>query len=129
EQIILSSTVTAQYLQENYPNDRIWPLGDAGLEEELRSYGLYIAATPEEASWVVITLHESVTYHDLNMAFRAVRHGAKIIATNEDKMFPTEDGDCIDVAGMIGAIVHSTGQEVSYVMGKPYATMANAALR
>lgn len=129
EQIILSSTVTAQYLQEHYPHDPVWPLGDAGLEEELRSYEIAIAQKPEEAKWVVITLHESVTYHDLNMAFRAVRHGAKIIATNEDKMFPAEDGDSIDVAGMIGAIVHATGQGVSLVMGKPSALMASAALR
>jgi len=129
EQIILSSSVTAQYLSEHHPEDLIWPLGDAGLEEELCSYGLHIASTPNEAQWVVITLHESLTYHDLNMAFRAVRSGAKMIATNADRMFPAEDGDCIDVAGMIGALVYSTGQKVSLVMGKPSTMMANAALR
>ncbi|MCR8658824.1 HAD-IIA family hydrolase [Paenibacillus endoradicis] len=128
EQIVLSSTVTARYLREHYPQDAIWTLGDAGLAEELRSHKLVIAEKPEQAKWLVITLHESLTYEDLNMAFRAVRGGAQIIATNEDRMFPTEAGDCIDVAGMIGAIVYATGVEVTKVMGKPSTIMADTAL-
>jgi len=128
DQILLSSTVTARFLQEHYPQQAVWPFGDPGLEEELRSYGINVASAPELAQWLIITLHESLTYEQLNQAFRAVRHGAGIIATNEDKMFPTEAGDCIDVAGMIGAIVHATGVSVSHVMGKPSTLMAHAAL-
>jgi arabinose operon protein AraL len=128
EQIILSSTVTARYLQQHDKDALIWALGDPGLKEELQSYGLMIADRPEEAKWLVITLHETLTYQDLNMAFRAARSGARIIATNEDKMFPGDGGPCIDVGGMIAAIVHTTGQEVELVMGKPSTIMADAAL-
>jgi len=128
ERIVLSSTVTARFLQQHYPGEAVWPFGDAGLEEELRSHDILIADQPEHAKWLVITLHENLNYKELNQAFRAVRHGARIIATNEDRMFPTEAGDCIDVAGMIGAIVHATGVPVSHVMGKPSTIMANAAL-
>ncbi|RXZ81516.1 HAD-IIA family hydrolase [Paenibacillaceae bacterium] len=128
EQIILSSTVTAQYLQQHYPDSPIWALGDPGLREELASFQLKLARLPEEAEWLVITLHETLSYTDLNLAFRAVRSGARIIATNADKMFPGDEGDCIDVAGMIGAIVHTTGKEVELVMGKPSSIMAEAAL-
>ena len=128
DQIILSSTVTAKYLLGEDKDAPIWPLGDPGLKQELQSFGLRIAERPEEARWLVITLHETLTYQELNMAFRAVRHGARIIATNADRMFPGDDGDCIDVASMIGAIVHSTGQEVELVMGKPSLRMAEAAL-
>lgn len=126
--IVLSSTVTALFLRQNYNGEAVWPFGDEGLEEELRSHGIPIAPVPELAKWLVITLHESLTYADLNLAFRAVRHGASIIATNADRMFPTEAGDCIDVAGMIGAIVHATGEKVSHVMGKPSKIMADFAL-
>jgi arabinose operon protein AraL len=128
EEILLSSTVTARYLQKREPGCSVWVLGDKGLADELQVAGLALARTPEKADWLVITLHETVTYRDLNQAFRAVRHGAKIIATNADKTFPGDDGDCIDVAGMIGAIVSSTGQEVEIVIGKPSAIMAEAAL-
>jgi arabinose operon protein AraL len=128
EQIILSSTVTAQYLLRHDKDAPLWTLGDIGLMEELQSYGLKMAVCPEEAKWLVITLHEMLTYQDLNQAFRAVRSGARIIATNEDKMFPGDGGQCIDVGGLIAAIVHTTGQEVELVMGKPSTIMAEAAL-
>lgn len=126
--IVLSSTVTAHFLQQHYTGEAVWPFGDSGLEEELRSHHIPIADVPESARWLVITLHESLTYRELNLAFRAVRNGASIIATNNDRMFPGEEGDCIDVAGMIGAIVHATGESVAHVMGKPSALMAHTAL-
>lgn len=129
DEIILTSTVTAQYLKSAHPEDSAWVLGDKGLREELSSVGVALAEKPEESDWLVITLHENLTYIELNHAFRAVRHGARIIATNADKSFPRDDGECIDVAGMIGAIVATTGKEAELVMGKPSAYMANAALQ
>ncbi|WP_373232599.1 HAD-IIA family hydrolase [Cohnella sp.] len=128
EEIILTSTVTAKYLRRFDPHCKAWLLGDDGLHEEMTSIGVEIAARPEEADWLVITLCENLTYKELNRAYRAVRHGAKIIATNEDKTFPGDDGDSIDVAGMIGAIVHATGADVSVVIGKPSQYMSDAAL-
>jgi len=128
EQIVLSSTVTARFLQSYYKKDLIWTLGDNGLAEELQSHGLQLADEPELADWLVITLHEQLTYHDLNQAFRAARAGARIIATNEDRSFPRDDGECIDVAGMIGAVTNASGRAVDLVMGKPSMIMAEAAL-
>ncbi|GFN30189.1 HAD-IIA family hydrolase [Paenibacillus xylaniclasticus] len=128
EEIVLSSTVTARYLLDREPDSRVWTLGDDGLREELASCGIMHAERPEAADWLVITLHETLTYRDLNEAFRAVRHGARIIATNEDRSFPGAEGDQIDVAGMIGAITASTGAKVEVVVGKPSAYMAEAAL-
>ncbi|MBD2868873.1 HAD-IIA family hydrolase [Paenibacillus arenilitoris] len=129
EEILLSSTVTANFLSAYYSSSPVWTLGDAGLREELAAAGLAMADKPESAEWLVITLHETLTYKELNDAFRAVRSGARIIATNADKTFPGDEGDSIDVAGMIGAIVSSTGKEVELVIGKPSSIMAEAALR
>ncbi|MCD9025808.1 HAD-IIA family hydrolase [Cohnella silvisoli] len=129
DEIVLSSTVTAAYLRRIDPECKAWPFGDEGLKEELSLAGVHIADRPEEADWLVITLFENLTYADLNRAFRAVRHGARIIATNDDRTFPGDDGDSIDVAGMIGAIVNATGQSVSIVIGKPSPFMSDAALQ
>ncbi|ABO67149.1 MULTISPECIES: HAD-IIA family hydrolase [Geobacillus] len=129
EEIILSSTVTAQFLREHYPLCQVWTLGDKGLREELRLHQVRLAAVPEEADFLVITLHETMTYQDLNLAFRAVSHGARIMATNIDKTFPNEHGNAIDVAGMVGAIEAATGRKVEFVFGKPTCFMAEAALR
>lgn len=128
DHIILSSTVTARFLSTYYKHHLLWTLGDRGLDEELQAHGLQLAEEPELADWLVITLHEHVTYHDLNQAFRAARAGARIIATNQDRSFPGEDGDCIDVAGMIGAITATTNKNVDFVAGKPSSMMAEAAL-
>ncbi|WP_276358346.1 HAD-IIA family hydrolase [Cohnella caldifontis] len=129
ESILLTSTVTGMYLRDRHPGCRVWVLGEEGLTRELASFGIPHASRPEDADWLVITLHETVTYRDLNLAFRAVRGGARIIATNADRMVPTEEGDCLDVAGMIGAIAYSTGKEPEVVVGKPSAIMAETALR
>ncbi|AOZ92589.1 HAD-IIA family hydrolase [Paenibacillus crassostreae] len=128
-EILLTSTVTANYLRENDENCQAWVLGEQGLRDELEIAGIKLADKPELADWLVITLHETLTYKELNEAFRAVRHGARIIATNEDKTFPGDGGDCIDVAGMIGAIEASTDQKVEVVIGKPSSLMAEAAFR
>ncbi|MDQ0112135.1 HAD-IIA family hydrolase [Paenibacillus harenae] len=128
EQILLTSTVTGQYLRKHAPEAKVWTLGDRGLREELAEQGVTLAMHPEEADKLVITLHENLTYSELNDAFRAARSGAEIIATNEDKSFPGENGESIDVAGMIGAIVATTGQQVQVVIGKPSQIMADAAL-
>ncbi|MFD2613365.1 HAD-IIA family hydrolase [Paenibacillus gansuensis] len=128
EEILLTSTVTGMYLRERHPGEAVWILGEQGLAEELAAHGVPLAPKPEEAAWLVITLHETLTYAELNEAFRAVRHGAGIIATNGDRMFPGDAGDSIDVAGMIGAIAYSTGKEPDVVIGKPSRLMAEAAL-
>ncbi|WP_212959846.1 HAD-IIA family hydrolase [Cohnella xylanilytica] len=128
EEIVLSSTVAALYLKRNHPRDAVWTLGDEGLRDELRVHGVSLAAKPEAAEWLVITLHETLTYRDLNEAFRAVRHGARILATNADRSFPGDDGEAIDVAGMIGAIEAATGRKAEVVIGKPSRLMAEAAL-
>lgn len=128
EEILLTSTVTANYLRKHHVGCQVWVLGEQGLKDELEFADIKLAEKPESADWLVITLHETLTYRDLNQAFRAVRHGARIIATNADKTFPGDEGDSIDVAGMIGAIVNSTGKAVDVVMGKPSRLMAEAAL-
>ncbi|MBB5325428.1 arabinose operon protein AraL [Anoxybacillus tepidamans] len=129
KEIILSSTVTAQFLREHYPLCQVWTLGDEGLREELRHHQVQLAKIPEEADFLVITLHETMTYRDLDFAFRAVYHGARMIATNIDKMFPNENGNAIDVAGMVGAIEATTARKVELVLGKPSCFMVEAALR
>ncbi|XID96194.1 HAD-IIA family hydrolase [Paenibacillaceae bacterium WGS1546] len=129
EEIILTSSVTAAYLLDRHPDSQVWLLGDEGLREELAGRGVKLASKPEEADWLVITLHETLTYAELNDAFRAARGGAKILVTNEDKTFPGDGGECIDVGGLIAAIVHTTGASVSVVIGKPSAYMSDAALR
>jgi len=128
EDIILTSSVVSRYIRVREPDARVWVLGEQGLREELALHGVRFAAAPREADLLVVTLHETLTYAELNDAFRAVRAGARIIATNEDKTFPGEDGEAIDVGGLLAALTHTTGAKVDTVVGKPSPLMAEAAL-
>ncbi|AGA59295.1 haloacid dehalogenase superfamily enzyme, subfamily IA [Thermobacillus composti KWC4] len=128
EDIILTSSVVSRYLAEHEPDARVWVLGEQGLRDELAAHGVRFAARPQEADRLVVTLHETLTYAELNDAFRAVRAGARIIATNADRTFPGEDGEAIDVGGLLAALTHTTGTEVDTVVGKPSPLMAEAAL-
>ncbi|WP_420481864.1 HAD-IIA family hydrolase [Cohnella zeiphila] len=129
ESLLLTSTASGMYLKERDPDSAVWVLGEQGLKDELATFGIRLAPRPEDSDWLVITLHETVTYRELNMAFRAIRSGARILATNEDRMVPTAEGDSLDVAGMIGAVCHPAGRWPDVVIGKPSEWMAQAALR
>jgi arabinose operon protein AraL len=72
QDIILTSHVVAEYLRKNYPYEPVRVLGESGLEEELLNSGVLIAINPNNASWLVFSLHIGVTCEDLNQAFRAV---------------------------------------------------------
>ncbi|CUX94419.1 glycolytic and pentose phosphate intermediates phosphatase [Bacillus velezensis] len=125
--IVLSSSVTASFLKKHYPLSKVWVLGEKGLTDELVLAGVVLAQNPQAADWLVISLHETVTYKDLNLAFKAASSGARIIATNKDRSFPNEGGHAMDVAGMIGAIEASAGAKTELVIGKPSWLMAEAA--
>lgn len=125
--IVLSSSVTASFLKKHYPLSKVWVLGEKGLTDELALAGVVLAQNPQAADWLVISLHETVTYEDLNLAFKAASSGARIIATNKDRSFPNEGGHAMDVAGMIGAIEASAGAKTELVIGKPSWLMAEAA--
>jgi Predicted sugar phosphatases of the HAD superfamily len=126
--IILTSSVVSRHLAEHEPDARVWVLGEQGLRDELALHGVRFAARPQEADRLVVTLHETMTYAELNDAFRAVRAGARIIATNEDRTFPGEDGEAIDVGAVLAALEHATGTKADTVVGKPSRIMAKAAL-
>jgi len=87
ENIILASTIAARFFQQR-KEESVWLLGDEGLREELVDHQVTLATKPEQASWLLISLHENLTYVELNNAFRAVRNGAKIAVTNNDLIFP-----------------------------------------
>ena len=128
EDIIFSSTVTSRFIKKHYPHAQVWILGNSGLIEEMEEHQVKLAKRPEDADFVVITLHDEINYSELNDAFRATSAGARIIATNSDKTYPDENGPAIDVAGFIGAIESATGQKTELVIGKPSCFMVEAAL-
>jgi len=128
DEIVLASTVAARFLKRHYPDAAVWTLGDPGLAQELADHGVRLSDAPEASDWLVVSLHETLTYDDLNAAFQAVKHGARMLATNLDRTFPKDGKHAIDVAGMAGAIEAASGRRVEVVVGKPTFHMGETAL-
>ncbi|MBI4627137.1 MAG: HAD hydrolase-like protein [Candidatus Rokubacteria bacterium] len=78
--------------------------------------------------WVVIAFDRTFDYAKLDTALRAVRQGARLIATNPDRTCPTEDGEIPDCAGMTAAVEAVTGVNVEIIVGKPSPIMLHVGL-
>lgn len=130
EDVINSIYVLTEYLTDIGPNLRILPIAERVLIQKLEARGHVISYDPKNVDYVVISWDREFNYEKLNLALQAVRHGAKMIATNPDRTCPVEDGEVVpDAAGMIGAIEGVTGKKVDLMVGKPSLIMANFAIK
>jgi arabinose operon protein AraL len=119
EDVLNSSIVMARYLARTVPNARVYLIGEAPLEAELRNWNITLTENPLEADHVVVSWDRQFTYKKLDDALQAIRRGARFLATHPDRTCPVEGGEVADVGGMIGAIEGVTGKQVELVTGKP----------
>jgi NagD protein len=131
-EVVSSTDALLRYLHTNAAGARILPVAEPLLTGLLRDDGFAIA-DPEAVAdatdqtgvdLVVVSWDRTFTYTKLLAAFRAVRAGARLVATNPDPFCPTPDGDLPDCAAMLAAIEASTGARAEAIVGKPSAHMA-----
>lgn len=118
EQIIASNYIAARHLADAHGPVTVWPLGEAGLREELELAGHRIADRPEDASWVVAGMDRQLTYETLNQALQALVHGAGLLATNQDGTYPTPGALHPGAGAIVGALT-GMGYPPDFVAGKP----------
>lgn len=131
-EVVSSTDALLRYLERHARGARILPITEALLVGMLRDQGFVTLdpATddPTSAEVVVVSWDRTFDYAKLLAAFRAVRAGARIVATNPDPFCPTPDGDLPDCAAMLAAIEASTGARAEAIVGKPSPHMAEALL-
>jgi NagD protein len=103
-------------------------VGERRLLAELRAAGFRLSERPGEIEFVVASFDRTFDYLKLQIAFDAIRAGARFIATNADRYCPTPIGGLPDAAAVIGAIEGCTGKQVEVVVGKPSPITARAIL-
>ncbi len=128
EDVINSSYVMADFLQKTMPGARLFVVGEASLGGELRRAGFELVDEATAVDAVIASFDRTFTYRKLQIAFDAIRHGARFFATNADRYCPVPGGGEPDAAAMIAAIEACTGQSVEAVVGKPSPYMAEAIL-
>ncbi|NLF01233.1 MAG: HAD-IIA family hydrolase [Anaerolineales bacterium] len=128
EDVINSSWVLARWLAQEAPGAALFVVGEPPLQEELQAAGFHMTEESSKIDFVVASFDRTFDYHKLQVAFDAIRAGARFIATNADRYCPTPSGGLPDAAAVIGAIEGCTGHAVEVVVGKPSPITARAIL-
>jgi NagD protein len=128
DEVINSSWVLTRWLEQEAPGATLFVLGEPPLLAELRAAGFRLSERADEIQFVVASFDRTFDYCKLQIAFDAVRAGARFIATNADRYCPTPTGGLPDAAAVIGAIEGCTGKRVEVIVGKPSPITARAIL-
>ena len=110
---------SSAYLVAHPPAGPVLALTEPLVAEVLAEAGFALTTDPAEAAMVVVSWDRGFDYAKLLAGFRAVRSGARIVATNPDPFCPTADGGLPDCAAMLAALEACTGARAEAVVGKP----------
>lgn len=118
---VVTSALSAAWLLEHSlaPGSRVLVCAGPGVRDALADVGLEaVDDGPVEA--IVVGFHREFDYGALERASRAVRDGARFVATNLDATYPVPGG-LIPGAGSLVAAVATAAGAVPEVAGKPEA--------
>jgi HAD superfamily hydrolase (TIGR01450 family) len=124
EEVVSSTDALVLYLAQHAPTARLFVIGEPPLVELLGFLGYEVADKAEGVDVVVVSFDRTFNYHKLQVAFDAVRRGARIVATNPDAYCPTPEGGLPDCAAILAAVEASTGARAEAIVGKPSLHMA-----
>jgi arabinose operon protein AraL len=128
EDILTSSLVMVDFLKRRMPGARLFVVGEEPLWAELRLAGFELAEEAHDVQAVIASFDRTFVYRKLQVAFDAIRAGARFFATNPDRYCPVPGGGEPDCAAIIAAIEACTNTRVEAVVGKPSHYMIEAAL-
>ena len=128
EDVINSSVVMVNFLQRNLPQARLFVIGEDPLKTELRRAGFELTEDANRIDAVIASFDRTFVYHKLQVAFDAIRAGARFFATNGDRYCPVPGGGQPDAASIIAAVEACTNTKIEAIVGKPSHHMAEAIL-
>ncbi|MDK2795512.1 MAG: hypothetical protein PWQ58_711 [Archaeoglobaceae archaeon] len=129
ERDIISAThATASFIAREKNGARVFTTGEEGLKEELLNAGLKLVDY-EEADYLVVGSNRNLDYELMTKALRCCLRGVRYVATNPDKIFPSENGPTPGTGLIIGALYWMTGRKPDVIVGKPSKVIMLEALR
>jgi glycerol 3-phosphatase-2 len=116
--VVTSALATAWLLGRSLaPGARVLACAGPGVREALDEAGLTVVDDGPAAA-VVVGFHREFDFDALDRASRAVREGARFVATNLDATYPVPEG-VIPGAGALVAAVATAAGATPEVAGKP----------
>ena len=128
EDILTSIGVMVNFLKQRMPGARLFVIGEEPLCAELQRGGFKLTDDAHHIDAVIASFDRTFAYRKLQIAFDAIRAGARFFATNPDRYCPVPGGGEPDCAAIIAAIEACTNTRVEAVVGKPSHYMIEAAL-
>ncbi|MBC7317568.1 MAG: hypothetical protein H5T70_14190, partial [Chloroflexi bacterium] len=120
EEVFSSAFVTAKYLEQRFPQSRVYVIGEEVLREEIKRCGLKVVAgnVRGKVDFVVVGMDRRFSFSKMSSALRFLTGGAQLIGTNPDPTYPTGKGLLPGCGAMISAIETCSGQR-ALIVGKP----------
>jgi NagD protein len=118
DEVIHAPLVLTRYLTRQMPGATVFAIGEPPLLEELAA-NFRLSEDPDEIDVVVVSVDPTFDYRKLNIAFQALRRGARFLATNADATVPVAGGELPDAGAVIGALEGCSKRKVELVVGKP----------
>ena len=128
DDVVTSACVLGPWLRRTMPEAVLFVVGEEPLQQELRAAGFRFSARAGEIDVVVAAVDRTFVYHKLQVAFDAIRAGARLVGTNPDRYCPVPGGGEPDAAAIIAAIEACTGVTCDPIVGKPSPIMVSTVM-
>ena len=123
--IYSSAYVTAKYIAEHYRDAKVYVIGADGIRQSLNEEGIEVVGEEEEyADVLVMGIDWTITYEKIVHACKLVQNGAKLIGTNPDIHFPSEQY-FIPGCGSFVELVAKVSKVEPLFIGKPSPQLLN----
>jgi HAD superfamily hydrolase (TIGR01450 family) len=122
-EVFSALVATAQLVAHEKPGARVYVFGNPGLRAEVERAGL-VVTDADDAEYVVVGNHRTITYRELTSAMRALLLGARFVAVNVDRTYVGADGGLVPGAGVFAAALErGAGRPPDVIVGKPSITL------
>jgi HAD superfamily hydrolase (TIGR01458 family) len=116
-------SASADFAARVFPGDPIYVLASADARTEFDGQRLLSndeAAQPgaRAAAVIIGDSPEELTYSNLNLAFRLVRNGARLVGMHRNPWWLTPDGPTLDSGSYVTGLEFATGARAQ-IIGKP----------
>jgi HAD superfamily hydrolase (TIGR01458 family) len=116
EDELVTPVAVAARLFGSIPEARVLAVAADGVRQLL---GRFLAGPDASATHVLVADPSyGATYDDLDAAFRALRAGAELVATQVNRIAVRDDGEHLDTGGWVRLLEYATGSSAR-VLGKP----------
>lgn len=126
--VLTSASVSASYLTDTHPDERVYLVGESRLRSILETAGVTLTVDPSAADVVLGSIDLTFTYEQLREAVIAFERGVTYYGTDPDPIVPGQDGRAPGSGAILGALSAIAGRTPDAILGKPSDIAAEAAL-